>query len=152
MSHAVEQILDAVAVAIRALVEAKGQKVYIHRRSSLGLDQDELPAHSVDYGEDERLDTQYMDVIDSELSVQTTAMTSQPTEAEVRSALLDMRREQHRAIMANPRLGIGQIVVTTRYGGAEAPEIDTDGESVFGALTSVWLVHYQTALTDPGND
>jgi hypothetical protein len=152
MSHTVETIVEAVASAIRARVESKGQKVFIHRRMSLSLEQDELSAHSVDYGEDERLDSQYMDAIDSELAVQTTAMTAAATESEVRSALLDMRREQHRAIMANPRLGIGNVVVTTRYGGAQQPELDTDGEFVVGALTSVWLVHYQTPITDPGND
>jgi hypothetical protein len=154
MSHTVETILEAAAAAISGRVAAKGQKVYIHRRLSLDLDSDELSAHSVDYGEDERLDSQFMTMIDSELAVQTTAMTAAATEAEVRSALLDMRREQHRAIMADPRLGLGTQgpIVTTRYGGASAPEIAVDGEYVVGALTSVWLVHYHVPITDPGND
>jgi hypothetical protein len=151
MSHTVEQILEAVASAVRARVSASGQKVYIHRRLSLSLEQDELSAHSVDYAEDERVDTQFFGVSDSELSVQTTAMTAASSESEVRSALLNMRREQHIAIMSNPRLGIS-VVVDTTYGGAEAPEIDTDGEFVVGALTSVWRVHYQTPITDPGTD
>lgn len=150
--HSVETILDAVASAVRARVEAKGQKVYIHRRLTLSLEQDELSAHSVDYGEDQRLDQQFVGVIDSELSVQTTAMVAKPTEQEVRTTLLDMRREQHRAIMGSPRLNIPNLVVTTRYGGAQEPEIAIDGEFVVGALTSVWRVHYQVTETDPGND
>ena len=154
MAHRAEEVLEAVASALRTRVEPKGSKVYLHRRLSLALEQDELSAYSVDYGEDRRIESQYMQMIDSELAVQVTAIVQAPTEYEVRQALLVMRREQHRAVMADIRQGFGAqgFVVTTRYGGAEAPEIGTDGEEIVGALTCTWLVHYRTDPDDPGND
>ena len=154
MTHRADQIIQSVVSVLASRVGPKGSKVYPHRRLSLSLEQDELSAHSVDYGEDQRLDSQFTQVIDSLLSVQTTAMVAKATEPEVREALLEMRRDQHIAIMADQRLGFGAqgFVVTTRYGGAEAPEIAVDGEYVVGALTSIWLVHYRMSLTDPGND
>jgi hypothetical protein len=131
-------------------VQASGAKVYTHRRISLSLEQDELSAYSVDFGEDRRIDSQYLGMIDSELAVQITALVEKATEHEARLALLEMRREQHRAVMTAPRLGLQDFVITTRYGGAEAPEIGTDGENIIAALTSTWLVHYRMEPTDPG--
>jgi hypothetical protein len=152
VTHRAAQIIEAVASAVRTRVSASGAKVYEHRRLSLSLEQDEMSAYSVDFGEDRRLDSQFMQMIDSELAVQVTALVEKPTEAETREALLDMRREQHRAVMIAPRLGLQDFVIATRYGGAEAPEFLTDGENIIGALTSIWLVHYRMELTDPGND
>lgn len=150
--HKAGQIVERVVVILGARVGPKGSKVYGHRRLSLSLEQDELSAHSVDYGEDRAAEQRFTQMLDSVLAVQTTAMVACPTEKEVREALLDMRRQQHIAIMADQRLGLPNFVVTTRYGGAEPPEIAVDGEFIVGALTSTWLIHYRMELNDPGND
>lgn len=151
MSHRAEQILTAVAAAIsaRMAAESSGVKVYKHRRFSLDPDQGELPGISVDYGEDRPAESRFMQVIDSVLSVEITAIVAETEERDARQSMLELRAAVHRAVMADPRFGIPQIVVTTMYAGAAAPEVDSDGERVFGALTSTWAVRYQMDLADP---
>lgn len=152
--HNAQQIIDAVATIVRARVEASGVHVYTHRRLSLDPEQDEMPAISVDYGEDSRAQGQTTLMIDSVLSVEITAVVSENDEVDCRTRLLALRREIHRAVMADQRLGFGAqgFVVTTSYGGASAPTIGTAGRDIAGELTSTWLVHYRSELNDPGND
>lgn len=150
MTHRAEQVLDAVASLVRARVEASGVKVYTHRRLTLDPEQDDLPAISIDYGEDRRAESQYVDQIDSVLEVQCTAVVVDPEEKPLRQKLLELRREIHQAVMADTRLGL-EFVVTTAYGGASAPAVEADGEQLVGELQSTWLVAYSTSTTDPGN-
>lgn len=149
MSHRAAQIIDAVAGLVRARVEASGVKVFTHRRHTLDPEQDELPAISVDYGEDRAAETRTLNSIDSILSVECTAVASSALEAELREDLLELRAQAHRSVMADRRLGLPQFVVNTFYGGANAPAIDADGEQLVGELTSTWLVHYRMSLEDP---
>jgi len=148
--HRAQQIIDAVAALVRARVEASGVKVFTHRRFTLDPDQDELPAISVDYGEDRKAETTTLGSIDSVIEIQCTAVVASSLEDELRSKLLDLRAEIHRAVMANHRLGL-LFVSTTYYGGASAPAIDAEGEQLVGELTSTWLVLYEMSLSDPAN-
>lgn len=150
MSHRAQTVLDAVAALVRARVEASGVKVFTHRRYTLDPEQDELPAISVDYGEDRKADTRTLNSIDSVLEVQCTTVVQSPHEDDLRSKLLDLRAEIHRAVMANHRLGLA-FVSTTYYGGASAPLLDEEGEYLQGELTSTWLVLYEMSLSDPAN-
>lgn len=145
MTHRADQVIDAAAALIDT--QASGVTVYTHNRFSLfGA---ELPAISVDYGEDTPIE-QVTGFIDSLLSLQITGVAVSPDEADVREELLRLRRDAHIALMADETLGLA-FVVTTTYGGANAPEIDTSGEVVVGALTSIWQVYYRMNLTDPGD-
>lgn len=151
MSHRAGQVIEAVASILSARVLPKGHKVYTHRRISLASEEDQLPAHSVDFGEDQRAESKFIGTIDSVLTVITTVVATAADEQALRTLLLDLRREQHRAVMADPKLGLA-FVVNTLYGGAEAPEILTDGEELVGVLASSWLVHYRMNPQDPGDD
>lgn len=151
MTHRANKIIEAVASALESRVLRLGHKVFTHRRLSLASEEDQLPAHSVDFGADERAQSVFMGSIDSVLTVKTTAVMSAATEQDLRLALLAARREQHRAVMADPKQGL-DFIVTTFYGGADEPEILTDGESLVGVLTSSWLVHYRMNVSDPGDD
>jgi hypothetical protein len=153
VSHRAQQIVDAVAGLVRARVQASGVHVYTHRRLTLDPEQDEMPGISIDYGEDRRTDSQTTLMIDSLLTVECTAVVSETDEIDARTRLLDLRREIHRAVMADPRLGFGAqgFVVTSIYGGAAAPSFGTAGGNMAGELTSTWLVHYRTELNDPGD-
>lgn len=152
MTHRADQILDRTVELVAARVTAKGHKVFKHRRLSLASEEDQLPAHSVDFGEDQRAENKFIGSINSVLTVQTTAVMQAATEPELKAALLEMRREQHRAVMADARLGLSDFVINTLYGGAAEPEILTDGESLTGILTSSWLVLYRMNTLDPGDD
>jgi hypothetical protein len=154
VSHRAEQIVDAVASLVTARVQPTGVHVFTHRRLSLDPEQDEMPAISVDYGEDSRADGQTTRMIDSVLSVEVTAVVSEKDEYDCRTRLLALRREIHRAVMADQRLGFGAqgFVVTTSYGGASAPQLAASGRTIDGEIVTTWLVHYRMELTDPGND
>jgi hypothetical protein len=153
--HRAAQILEAVASLVRARLDASGShsgvKVFTHRRFTLDPEQDELPAISVDYGEDRRADSSVLSAISSTLTVECTAVVVAPLEYDLRTKLLELRAEIHRAVMANHRLGLPDVVSTTFYGGASAPAIDADGEHLVGELTSTWLVLYEMSLSDPAN-
>lgn len=152
MTHRAEQIIDAAAAAILEQVQAAGTKVYTHRRLSLAEDQDDLPAIVVDFGPDEP-DSEFgadnLAFIDSLLTLEITGATTAAEEPELKAALLELRRQVHIALMADPQLGLA-FVIDTRYGPTEAPDIDTSGELLAGALTSAWQVHYRMNITDPG--
>lgn len=152
MTHRAEQIVDAVVSAIRSSAPST-VKVYAHRRLSLAEDQDELPAISVDFGEDQPFDddgASNMAFIDSLLNINITAIVSGAEERDLKADLLRHRREVHVSLMSDRTLGLG-FVVDTRYLGADSPEIDTDGEFLVGSLTSTWAIHYRMNIADPGN-
>lgn len=150
MTHRADQIIAAVAAAVQTQAGGSGVKVYTHRASSLAADQDELPAYSVDYGEDRPGEILIAQVIRSQLEVLITAVVAGAVEEEVRTELLRLRREAHRAILSDATQGLA-FVLDTQYGGAAPPEFQDDGDKYVGALTSAWLVHYEMQYTDPGD-
>ena len=151
MAHRAEQVLDAVAYLVRARVEASGVKVFTHRRFTLDPEQDDLPAITIDYGEDRKADSSVLGRITSLLSVECTAVVMAPLEADLRATLLELRAQIHRAVMTDQHLGLPDVVSATFYGGAGAPAVDADGEQLVGELTSTWLVLYEMSLSDPAN-
>lgn len=152
MTHRAQQIIDAVATAVRTRVEPTGVHVYTHRRLSLDPEQDEMPGISVDYGEDRPAESQSFAEIRSALAVEITAVVSEADEYDCRTRLLSLRREIHRSVMADQRLGLPVFVVTTAYGGASEPTIGAAGRKIAGEITTTWLVQYETSLTDPGDN
>lgn len=148
MTHRAEQVLVAVAAAIETAVQPSGVHVFTHRRFSLAANQDELPAISVDYGEDQPFTDRNNVYIDSRLVVQITGVAQSHDEADLRQLLLELRASAHAAIAADFTFGL-DFVITAAYGGAAEPEIDVDGEYVIGALTSTWVVHYRMNYSDP---
>ena len=148
MTHRAEQIIVAVADLVSALVTPLGVHVYKHRRESLNAEQDELPAISVDYGEDLPADSQPLSAINSVLSLSFTAVVSAPTEAEAREKLLELREytdglmSDHMHMAGQNRLEL-TWVYGIGYGGADAPEINAEGESCTGTLSSTWSIGYR---------
>ena len=148
--HRAAQIIDAVAAAIAATAPS-GHKVFTHRRESLSEEQDELPAHSVDFGPDrppEDAGASNLAFIDSVLSVSTTHVAVAQEEHLLRALLLEMRADAHVALMTDRTLSLA-FVTDTRYQGADEPEIDVSGETLVGTLTSDWAIDYRMNITDP---
>lgn len=150
MSHRADQIVEAVVAAI-ATSGPSTRKVFAHRRLSLSEEHDELPAHSVDFGEDTPIDAgaSFTDgTIASLLTVNVTHVAVAAEEHILRRLLLDMRAEVHIAIKAVRDLGL-DFVIDTHYGGANPPEVDVTGTMLVGELTSVWGVRYEMPLHSP---
>lgn len=154
--HRAEQIIDATVSALQARassLQVPAANVFAHRTLSLDDDQGELPAITVNFGEDDpdsELGSDNLAFIDSALSISIVGYAIDPDETVVRRALLNQRRYIHAALMADQTLGLS-FVIGTRYGGAAAPEIDSSGELVAGSLESRWAVHYRMNITDPGD-
>lgn len=148
--HRADQVLNAIVTAITAAVQPTGVKVFAHRRLTLLADQDELPAISVDFGEDNPAQELTGGYFDSLLSCQITAVAVAREEADLKTELLDLRRRIHVALMADRTLGLS-FVVNTHYGGTEAPQIDASVDPIVGELVSVWNVYYRMNIADPGD-
>jgi hypothetical protein len=146
VTHRAGQIVDAIAELLAARVSST-IKVFKHRRLSLADDQGELPAISVDFGEDQPAGDQPLRGINSVLNVVITGVAVAPTEDELREKLLVMREasddlmDEHMH-QIQPRLGL-TFVYGIGYGGAAAPDINADDESIVGSLASNWNVGYR---------
>lgn len=146
--HRAAQILDAIATLVRTRVEPSGVHVYTHRRESLSAEQDELPAISIDYGEDSPT-TGVISEFRSVLTVEARAKVQATTAAELHDKLFELRAEFHIAVMPNNgNLGL-PFVISTLYGGAGAPDISAAGSQLTAELLCNWLVRYTMDLADP---
>jgi hypothetical protein len=143
--HRAQQIVDAVTEVVRARV-GPTVNVYTHRRMRVDEEQSELPAISIDYGEDRPDVDSTLNQIASALVVEVVAMARAPDEPELHEKLLQLRADAHMAIQAG--LGLS-FVMWTEYGGASAPEVSVDGEQLAGTLTSSWIAHYSMSYSDP---
>lgn len=151
MTHRVEQIIDAMTEVINSVTPST-VKVYAHRRLSLSEDQDELPAISVDFGEDQPADGDGSHdlggTIQSLLTINVTGLVAATDEPTLRRKLLDLRTDVHIAINKNTGLGL-PFVLDTHYGGANPPASDVSSEVIIGELTSVWGVRYEMNHDNP---
>lgn len=155
MSHRAEQIVEAMQAAIAGLsgLAINSNNVHVHRTLSLDENAGELDAITVNIGDDDPVSefgTDNLAYIDSVLEVSIVAYCKAGEETDVRRALTALRRQIHIALMTNDTLSL-LFVIATRYGGASAPEINTDGESPAGKQESRWRVLYRMNITDPGD-
>lgn len=148
MTHRAAQIIDAIASLVRARVEPSGVHVYTHRRESLSAEQDELPAVSVDAGDEEPGEFQPLRGITSVLDLVFTAVAKAPSEPELRVALFDLRDATDQFMgeqmdsQSQAKFGLS-FVYGIGYGGATKPEVSTEGGSFAGSITSTWKIGYR---------
>lgn len=147
----VEAIVGAVASALENNVGAS-YNVYENRGISLDYADNELPAMSVDYGEDSPLEDRGQDTLDGQVrsvvTITVTCVAADDEEPELRGRLLAMRQAVHDAIRVDRRLGLA-YVLDTYYGGAQPPQTADEGETLIGALVCVWGVLYEFNVDAP---
>lgn len=143
MSHRAQQIIDQV---VSLLETATGIPSHVQQTLTLGAEDNELPAYAVMVGAE---DAEAMDFksIGSALSLSIVAYAQGDTGKDTLYTLIDMRRQVHIALMANPTLGLS-FVWGTQYGGVEAPETVTAAR-VNMRQAATWVVHYSMNITDP---
>lgn len=129
-------------------MQPDGVHVFTHRRESLSAEQDELPAISIDYGEDSPT-TGVISEFRSVLTVEARIKVQAPTPEDLHEKLFEQRSEVHVAVMANNgSLGL-PFVIATLYGGADAPDVSSAGSQLTAELLTRWQVHYTMDLDDP---
>lgn len=152
MTHRAEQIIDAVVAALQSstTLGVPSVSVYANRSLSLAEDQGEVPAICVDAADDSPApEFDQFQKVASTLDLETTVYWTASNEDELKRLLFSVRREIHKAIVANSTLGLS-FVLMIGYGGATKPVIDSTGEQIAGAYTSRWSVTYWMDPTDPG--
>jgi hypothetical protein len=146
MAHRVQQIIDAAATVMRANASLQAT-VEVNRVRSLGEDQGETPALTINYGGDSPDEAQNQSNFASAIELEFAAYVSGDTEPEVLESLVEMRRQVHRSIMADFTLGL-PFVWDITYGGADKPAT-VQAERMLGAQTSRWTFRYLMDSDDP---
>ena len=147
MAHRAEQIVDAAKTLLD--VSATLGVLYRNRQLSLSEASNEIPATSVNIGDDEpvsALGADNFSFVDSLLTLSVVHISSQATEDLVVDELMNMRAAAYAVMMADRSLGLS-FVIDTRYGGAAAPEISDEGGELCGRLVTTWFVHYRMSTT-----
>lgn len=152
MSHRAEQIVAAVADAIRTIAESHVE-IFEHSRSTVYVQGNAEQRISVDYGEDTPLDdgSSFLDgTIESLLTINATSVVLASNENDVRRTLLELRSLIHRAIgPGKDRLGL-EFALDVHYAGAQPPEVDVgDSLPIVGELVSQWGVRYRMSRNNP---
>lgn len=149
--HRAEQIVQAAKSAI-ATQSGIGASVRAHDSMELNAEDQELPAVSVNEGEDSPPDedgSANLGYVDSILQLKLVLKCQGSTQQEVSTELFRLRAVTHRAMLAAPRtLGL-DFVFGIRYGGASEPEYSTDGSPLAGRMECAFSVPYRMNLTDP---
>ena len=154
MSHRAEQVVDAAQSRLQAHALLAGVNVLQHRVLSLSSLDQELPAVSITLGDDEPLDedgSSNLAFFDSQQTLIFRIVVKgepQDDEQHVISALQNLRRSIHVALMVDDSLALA-FVIGTRYGGADAPQLEVQDEHLTGILDCRWLVHYRMNIADP---
>lgn len=150
--HRAEQIIDAIVTRLQAstTLGINAQNIFAHRTLSLAENQDELPAVTVNFGEDNPANDydEMAGEIGSTLEVFTVPYLTSDDEPSLKVALLAARTEVHKAIDPTATLDL-PFVLKVEYGGAVAPEADYTGELAAGSQQSRWLVTYHMNPDDP---
>lgn len=146
MAHRVQHILDAAAAAHIANTNLRAT-VEVNRTRSLGEDQDEVPALTINYGADSPDDAQDQTDIASGIEIELTAYVAGDSESDVLQALLELRTQSHISLMADMTLGLS-FLWELRYGGADKPQV-VQAERMLGAQTCRWTARYLMNSDDP---
>jgi hypothetical protein len=149
--HREEQILQA-AAALVAAWPSLGAEVHKHRTLTLSADDQELPAISVNNGDDDPLGERgvtNLAFIDSVTQLKFTLCAQGRDQEEVAAELDRMRVVLHKAMMQSPQtLGLS-FVMQIGYGGASEPEYSSEGSPLVGKRECAFSVMYRMNLTDP---
>lgn len=109
-----------------------------------------MPAKSIDFGElTVDLKDPDEDYYDCTLFVLVTAMDVSAEEKPLRESLMSLAVQSQAAITAVPFLNLG-FVNDVIFMGWSAPEIDTEGEKLVGAIASSWQIKFRMQFEDPG--
>lgn len=153
MTHRADTVIDLFVSTLQVAAIVDAQNVLPHRSLSLADDQGELPAITVNFGDDTVLDefgnaTEDDAQIDSVLTVAVTHYAIGTDERDVKRELMRMREKSHVALLTDPTLG-QEFIVVIRYGGASAPTLDSSSGVIAGQLITPFLVHYRMSAANP---
>ena len=147
MATRVETLIDALVTILEADAAISTGSVYRSRTAAFA--DSELPAYSIEIGQDVPLNPLGPDnvrFIDWEQTIFVDCYAKSIATA-VDSVFLNMRRNVHRALMADVTQGLS-FVMTTIPVGAEEPILDDAGEQKTMVYRTSWVFRLRTAIDD----
>lgn len=147
MATRFEQIIDALVPILEA--DAAITVGSVHRQRASAFNDVDLPAYNIVYGPDEplgELGPDNMAFIDWAMVVFIDCY-ERSSAVDVDNLFQDMRRNIHRAIMADVTLGLA-FVITTIPQGAEEPLVDDSGEKKNMIYRTNWIFRLRTSIAD----
>jgi len=147
MATRIKTLIDQVITNLGADVAVDATKVFSNRVAD--LNDTELPAYNVILGPDSPLGefgASNVAFIDWE-QVLFIDCYVRSILADVDAAFLDMRRNVHRALMADYTQGLN-FITTTIAGGADEPIIDDAGERKNMVYRTNWIFQLRTSIDD----
>lgn len=147
MATRIEQLLDAIETNLGADADIDAAKVYRNRVAD--LNDTELPGYNIRLGPDSpisELGPSNVAFIDWDQVIFIDCYERAHVE-NVDRIFLEMRRNVHRALMADVTQGLG-FVTTSVPGGAEEPMIDDSGERKNMVYRTNWIFRLRTSIAD----
>lgn len=147
MATRIEQLLGALETNLGADVSIDAAKVFRNRVAD--LNDTDLPAYNLRLGPDSpisELGASNVAFIDWDQVIFIDCYERAQVE-NVDSIFLNMRRNVHRALMADVSQGL-VFVTTTVPGGAEEPMIDDSGERKNMVYRTNWIFRLRTSIAD----
>ncbi len=147
MATRIEQLLDAIETNLGADVSVDATKVFRNRVAD--LNDTELPGYNLRLGPDAPIDelgATNVAFIDWDQVIFIDCYERAITE-NVDAVFLNMRRNIHRALMADVTQGLGFVMLSIP-GGAEEPLIDDSGERKNMVYRTNWLFRLRTSIDD----
>lgn len=147
MATRIQTLIDQVVTNLGADVSIDATKVYRNRVAN--LNDTELPGYNVVLGPDaplSELGASNLSFIDWEQLLFIDCY-ERSILVDADATFLDMRRNVHRALMADHTQGLS-FVTTTIAGGADEPTIDDEGERKNLVYRTNWIFQLRTSIGD----
>ena len=147
MATRVEQLIDALVTTLEG--DAAITPGTVHRSRAAAFADTELPAYNILIGQDVPLDdlgASNVAFIDWAQIIYVDCY-AKSIAAQIDNVFLDMRRNVHRALMADATQGLN-FVWTTIPQGAEQPVIDNSGEQKTMVYRTNWEFRLRTSISD----
>ncbi len=140
--HRAEQIVDAIVARFKAQADigVNPANIFANRSLSLGDDQGEIPAITVNFGDDERDDFSQAGAIWSDLEIEI-ALFNRAPEDQIKHLLLEMREKVEYALAIDQNIGLA-FVLQMKWENAIKPKIDSSSELTAGEVTVNYRVKY----------
>jgi hypothetical protein len=120
----------------------------VFRKRVRAVSEDDLPIINIVMGLDDQMPFSNVTFQDSMLEVVTELMTSAVGEDTIEPALNELRRQVHKALMADTQLGLNFVHLIVPSG-AKKPEPRGLGDLTVTVQEVTWKVTYRTLIQDP---
>jgi hypothetical protein len=144
MTHRAQQIVEQIQDLLQASTSlgVNPENVFAMRSISISESDGQLPAITIEYGDDNNVPTSQFNSVWSELAIRLTVYDRQEDEPALHQSLLNIRSQIESILGRDVSLGLVDVVLMTKYESTSAPEFDSTSDKIVGRFRSNWRVTY----------